>query len=151
MNKKILGVGVGVMIFKDNKILLGRRHSDPSKADSLLHGEGTWTMPGGKIDFAEGVIEAAQREVLEETGIKLDKDSLEVICVNNNVVTDAHFVTIGLLCKDFIGEPRLREPDEITKWQWFEIDKLPRPMFFPSKKIVKSYLEGKFYLVSEDG
>jgi len=34
-------VGVGVMILKDNQILLGRRHSDPSKADSELHGEGT--------------------------------------------------------------------------------------------------------------
>ena len=34
-----VGVGFGVMILKDGKILLGQRHEDPNKADSELHGE----------------------------------------------------------------------------------------------------------------
>ena len=55
------------MIKKGNKILLGKRNSDPKKADSELSGEGTWTMPGGKIEFGEELEEAAKREVLEET------------------------------------------------------------------------------------
>ncbi|PIV43248.1 MAG: hypothetical protein COS26_00810, partial [Candidatus Nealsonbacteria bacterium CG02_land_8_20_14_3_00_40_11] len=58
-------VGVGVMIIQDNKILLGKRHLNPDKADSELHGEGTWTMPGGKLHFQEGLKEAAAREVSE--------------------------------------------------------------------------------------
>jgi len=41
---KTVGVGVGVLILKDNKILLGKRNEDPEKASSFLHGEGTWTM-----------------------------------------------------------------------------------------------------------
>lgn len=149
MNKKILGAGVGVMILRNNKVLLGKRHDDPDKASSALHGEGAWTMPGGKIDFGEGIIETAQREVLEETGVELDKNKLEVFCVNNNVVEDAHFVTIGLLYKDFLGEPRVMEPDEIVEWQWFELDKLPSPMYFPSDKMLKNYAAGKFYMASE--
>ncbi len=38
---------------KDGKVLLGKRHDDPEKASSLLKGAGTWTMPGGKLDFSE--------------------------------------------------------------------------------------------------
>ena len=142
--KKILGVGFGVMILKDNKILLGKRHEDPEKADSLLNGAGTWTMPGGKLDFGESFEEGAIRETLEETGIKI-KD-IEVICLHNNMVETAQFVTIGLFVKDFEGEPQVLEPDEITKWQWFNLDNLPNPMYFPSTKIIKNYKEKKFYI-----
>lgn len=47
------GLGVGVMILKDNKVLLGLRNPDRVKASSELKGEGTWTMPGGKVEFME--------------------------------------------------------------------------------------------------
>lgn len=137
-NKKP-GVGVGIMILKDNKVLLGKRHSDPEKADSELHGEGSWTMPGGKLHFKEDLKEAAFREVFEETGAKIDKDELEIISVTNDIVEDAHFVTIGFLCRGLPEEPKLMEPDEITEWRWFELDKLPSHIFFPSEKILKNF------------
>ncbi len=54
-----VGVGVGVALVRDGKVLLGHRHDDPEKADSLLHGEGTWTVPGGKLDFGETLEDGA--------------------------------------------------------------------------------------------
>jgi len=137
-------VGVGVMILKDNQILLGRRHSDPSKADSELHGEGTWTLPGGKVNFQEGLKEAAKREVAEETGLMV-KDMQELISVSNDRVPDKHFVTIGFLCTDYDGEPRIMEPDEIVEWKWFDLNGLPSPIFPPSEKVIKNYLAKKIY------
>ena len=137
-NKKP-GVGFGIMLFKDNKVLLGKRHEDPEKASSLLHGEGTWTMPGGKLHFKEDLEEAACREVFEETGIKIRKEKLKMISVTNDIVEDAHFVTIGFLCEDFEGEVKVMEPDEITKWKWFELNNLPSPIYFPSEKILKNF------------
>ena len=137
------GVGVGVMILKDNKVLLGQRSFDPVKASSELHGEGTWTMPGGKLDFHEGLKEAAIREVFEETGIKI-KD-IEIISVSNEIIPDKHFVTIGFLCNDFEGEPKVMEPDEITEWQWFDLNNLPSKVFPPSAKILKNYSDKKIY------
>jgi len=134
------GVGVGIMILRNNRVLLGRRNSNPEKADSELHGEGTWTMPGGKLHFKEGLEDAACREALEETGIKVNKEKLEIVSVTNDVVGDAHFVTIGFLCKDFKGEAKVMEPDEITKWKWFELNNLPSPIYFPSEKILKNFL-----------
>jgi len=137
------GVGFGVMILKDGKVLLGHRHEDPEKASSLLHGEGTWTMPGGKLHFQEKLKEGAIREVFEETGIKV-KD-LEVISISNDIVQDAHFVTIGFLCKDFEGEAEVMEPDEITEWKWFDLNNLPSPLYFPSERIIKNYLAKIIY------
>ena len=142
-DKKGVGVGCGVMLLKDNKVLLGKRHKDPDKADSELHGEGTWTMPGGKLHYGETFEECARREVREETGMKLKK--VKVMCVNNDKNEHAHFVTVGLFSDDFKGEPKVMEPDEITEWKWFALDKLPEKMFFPSAKILENYKKDVFY------
>ena len=129
------------MILKDNKVLLGQRSFDSVKASSELHGEGTWTLPGGKLHFQEGLKEGALREALEETGIRIK--NLELISVSNDRIPDKHFVTIGFLCNDFEGEPKVMEPDEITEWQWFDLNNLPSKVFPFSAKILKNYLNKK--------
>ncbi len=116
MENKKIGAGVGVMLLKDGNVLLGKRPENPEKAKSELNGQGTWTIPGGKLHFQEDFEDAARREVEEETGIRLNKT--KVVCVNNNKVKNAHFITISLLSNDFIGEPEVKEPDEITEWKW---------------------------------
>jgi 8-oxo-dGTP diphosphatase len=142
-NKKV-GAGFGIMILKESQVLLGKRHEDPEKASSLLNGAGTWTMPGGKLRFGESFEQGATRETLEETGIQLNK--VNVICVSNDIVETAHFVTIGLFSDDFSGEAKVMEPDEITEWQWFDLDNLPSPIFFPSAKILENYRNKSFYI-----
>lgn len=143
MENKKMGIGVGVMLLRGDKVLLGRRHEDAEKADSDLHGEGTWTMPGGKLDFGETFEHCAFREVYEETGIKIK--SIKIISVSNDKVPDAHFVTIGFLCDDFEGEPIVKEPNEITEWRWFALDELPAPLFFPSEHMLQNYKAGVIY------
>ena len=142
---KKMGIGFGVMVLKDGKVLLGQRHADPIKASSELHGEGTWTMPGGKLHFGESFEEGAKREVMEETGVEIEIKDLEVISLTNDIVPDAHFVTAGMILKEYPEEPRVMEPDEITQWKWFPLDQLPSPIFPPSQKILNNYAEGKFY------
>lgn len=144
MSDKKVGVGFGVMILKDNKVLLGKRHEDPEKADSLLNGAGTWTMPGGKLDFGERIEDGAKRELFEETGMVLINP--KVICVNQDMVEGAHFITLGVYAEDFSGDPEVKEPDEITQWDWFDLDNLPQPLYFPSEKILNSYKQSAFYI-----
>ncbi len=142
--KKKVGAGFGVMILRQGKVLLGRRHSDPDKAGSELRGEGSWTMPGGKFEFGESFEQGAKREVKEETGLQLNE--ARIICVNNDKNEYAHFITIGFFSENFSGEPKVMEPDEIMEWRWFDLDDLPVPLYFPSAEILECYGKKLFYL-----
>lgn len=143
-NTKV-GVGFGVMILREGKILLGQRHIDPAKADSELHGEWTRTMPGGKMHFHESFEETCYRETLEETWLKINKNTIKIISITNDMVPDNHFVTIGFLAEDVEGEAQVMEPDEITQWKRFDLNDLPTPLFFPSEKVLNNYLAWTIY------
>jgi 8-oxo-dGTP diphosphatase len=141
--KKKVGAGFGVMVIKDGKILLGKRNDDKEKASSELSGEGTWTMPGGKLEFGETFEEGGMRELKEETGMTAHK--IRVMCVENSMTEKAHFVTIGLYAEEFEGEPQIMEPDEITQWSWFDLNDLPEKVFPPSRYVLERYLDKTFY------
>lgn len=143
--KKKVGVGFGVMLYREGKILLGKRNDDAEKASSEMHGEGTWTMPGGKLEFGESFEEGALRETQEETGILLDKDNLKIVSIANDRVSDAHFITIGFLCENFQGEAQTLEPEEITEWKWFDLNNVPESMFFPSREVLENFLNNRIY------
>lgn len=139
MEQKKPGVGFGVMLLRDGKILLGKRHEDPEKAQSELNGAGTWTMPGGKLHYQETFENGAYREVMEETGIAIVKENLKHISTTNNIVENAHFITLGFTCTDFEGEAEVKEPDEIVEWKWFSLNNLPEPLYFPSKQVIDNF------------
>lgn len=137
--------GCGVMVFNEkHQLLLGLRNSDEKLADSELHEEGTWTMPGGNIEYGETFEEAGTREAKEETGI--DVKDLEVICVQTDKNEYAHYISVGMICHSFEGIPQTMEPDEIIKWEWFDLNNLPKNIFSPSKKTIDCYLNNKIYM-----
>ena len=59
-------LSTGVAVFKDGKVLIVRRVKD----DFL---GGKYELPGGGVDDGETIVEAAKREVMEETGLKINK------------------------------------------------------------------------------
>ena len=145
MNDKVIRGGCGVIVLnEENKILLGLRNSDEALADSELHEEGTWTMPGGNIEYGESFEEAGTREAKEETGI--DVSDLEIICVQTDKNEYAHYISVGMIAHSFTGEPKAMEPEQIVKWEWFDINNLPKNIFSPSKKTIDCYLAHKFYI-----
>ncbi|MFA7243794.1 MAG: NUDIX domain-containing protein [Patescibacteria group bacterium] len=145
MSEQRTKVGVGVMILRGGKILLGLRNEDAEKASSELHGEGTWTMPGGKMDFQEKLVDLCFRETKEETGIEIAKDKLKLISIQENITADKHFITLGFLSENFSGEPKVCEPDEIIEWRWFPIADIPENIFPPSKQVLDHYLNHKIF------
>jgi ADP-ribose pyrophosphatase YjhB (NUDIX family) len=56
-------VGIGVTVWQNDKVLLVRRKNPPAP--------GQWGLPGGKQQLGETIMEAAVREVFEETGIAI--------------------------------------------------------------------------------
>ena len=144
MDEKFVRAGCGVLLLDNGKILLGLRNSNEKEADCDLHEEGTWTMPGGEIEFGETIEEAAIRETFEETGLILNDP--KVICVQNDKNEHAHFVSLGLVATKYSGEITIKEPKEIIKWEWFPLDNLPKNLFSPARKTVECYLNNKFYM-----
>jgi ADP-ribose pyrophosphatase YjhB (NUDIX family) len=56
-------VGVGAVVVRDGRVLLVRRAKPPRR--------GEWSLPGGLQKLGETVLEAARREVMEETGVAI--------------------------------------------------------------------------------
>jgi len=56
-------VAVGVVVWKDDKVLVVRRGKPPR--------DGQWSIPGGGQELGETVRETAVREVREETGLEI--------------------------------------------------------------------------------
>lgn len=137
------GVGVGVMILKDNKILLGLRNPDKIKPSSEIQGQGTWTMPGGKVEYMERLEDAAKRELEEETSLKATE--LELYCISDDITETAHYVTVGFIANKYEGQVKTMEPETILEWQWFDLENLPENLFEPSRKCIKKYKKGLLY------
>jgi ADP-ribose pyrophosphatase YjhB (NUDIX family) len=72
-------IGVGVVVFKDDRVLLIRRGKPPR--------EGQWSLPGGRQRLGERVAQAAAREVAEEAGIEIDVGGL--VDVVDSITRDA--------------------------------------------------------------
>ncbi len=133
---------VGVMIFKDGKILIGKRKETAS------HGAGEYSFPGGHIEGGESFTEAVLRETEEESGIKIK--NLKFQCVINTDAYKGHQTVLITFVADWEnGEPIDFEHENIGDWQWYDKDNLPSPLFIPSKLVIDSYTTGKNYFDKE--
>lgn len=123
-------VGVGVLIVRENKVLLGKRRGS--------HGEGTWAPPGGHLDFGETVEECARREVLEETGIIIREVRRGPYTTDIFPEVNRHFVTLFVTATNSEGDPALLEPSKCEGWEWHPWSSLPTPLFGPMQSLCES-------------
>lgn len=130
MTQKNARVGVGVFIFKDGKFLMQQRQG--------AHGAGSWSVPGGHLEFGESFEDTAQREVAEETGLKIT--NVRFGAVTNDFFADEnkHYVTIWMLSDWESGLERIMEPDKCLQQAWHTFDTLPAPLFLPWSQLLSS-------------
>lgn len=113
-------VGISVLILKEGKLLLGKRRGS--------HGAGEYAAPGGHLEHLESFQTCATREVLEEAGIEVGP--LRFLCVRNATqYAPKHYVEIAFVTEWKAGEPEVREPDKVDRWDWYALDALPSPLF----------------------
>jgi 8-oxo-dGTP diphosphatase len=125
-------VGTAMIIIKDDKVLLMKRKGP--------HGKGTWSTPGGHLDFGETLEGCAAREAKEEVGV--DVVDIRFRAVTNDLFeeTGRHYVTIWMEGRA-VGEPFIAAEKEVDEIGWFAWDALPQPLFLPLENLVtrKSY------------
>jgi 8-oxo-dGTP diphosphatase len=128
-NRRFPRIGVNVLVFKGNLILLGRRRrSGPV---------GMWCPPGGHLEWQESILACAEREVLEETGVHV-KD-LRVGPYTNDINTSdgRHFLSLFLIAEYESGDVSNGEPQDIKEWRWFDCKSLPTPLFYNIRNLLR--------------
>ena len=127
-NQKV-GVGVGVCIVKDGKVLYGKRKN--------AHGDGDWCFPGGHIELGESWEECAARETREEAGIEIK--NIRFAAVTNDIFPKdgRHYVTVFMIADYASGETQIMEPEQCDEWGWFAWNSPPDPLFIPNQNLIK--------------
>jgi len=121
-------VGVAVVVVKEGKILLGRRKSS--------HGRGSWSCPGGHLEFAETIEDCARREVFEETGLRIDNIRFGPFTNDVFVAEGKHYVTLFVVADYADGMLQVREPEKDDSWGWYPWGQLPQPLFLPLQSLL---------------
>jgi 8-oxo-dGTP diphosphatase len=122
-------VGVGVIIVKDNKVLLQKRKN--------AHGEESWSFPGGHLEFNESFVDCAKRETMEEVGLQI-LDAKFVTTTNDFFENEGkHYITVFMMAIDFQGEAKILEPDKTEQLSWFSRENFPSPLFLPIQNLLK--------------
>ena len=129
-------VGIGIMIFKDRKILLGKRKGS--------HGAGQYSFPGEHLEYMESFEKCALREIAEECGIKIKNLRFQYLA-NIKDYAPRHYVHIGLVADWKSGEPKVLEPEKCEGWNWYDLKKLPKPLFATIPFAIKSYTKNIHY------
>lgn len=105
-------LGAIAVVLKEDQVILVQRGKAPSK--------GMWGFPGGHVELGETAMQAAERELLEETGV-----SAQALCylTNIDVVTrDAagdvqrHYLLAAVLCDYVGGDPNARDDADDARW-----------------------------------
>lgn len=147
MEDKLFGAGVVVIIFnKDlSKILLLKRNKakrDLNKAD--------WGNFGGKLEWGEKLKDAAVREVLEESSIKLDPLQLHLVEVKeiteNPVKANVHFLQF-VYVTTIEENSEIKINDESDEYAWFDLNNLPERTLDKKEDLIRySNLAKKIFL-----
>lgn len=123
-------VGVGVFVIKDGAFLMGKRLN--------AHGAGTWSLPGGHLEYGESFDQTARREVDEESGLKVKHIRFGAVTNDYFAQEGKHYVTVWMLCDWRSGEPTIKEPDKMIKFAWRDLNNLPKPLFLPWNNLLQS-------------
>ena len=122
-------VGVALILEKEGKVLLVRRKG--------AHGEGTWSTPGGHLEFGESLESCSIRETKEETGVTASDPKFAALTNDVFEKEDKHYITIWMRSTIFTGLPYPAAVEEVAEIGWFGWDALPEPLFLPLENLLR--------------
>ena len=134
-HRPLIMAGAAVLIVDEQNRLLLQHRKDNQQ----------WGLIGGSMEIGESLVETARREVLEETGLKLEEitwfslfSGQELIYEypNGDVVVNVVAVYIS---KQFSGKIITAE-EEGYEVRFFELGELPKDLSPPDKPVIEHYL-----------
>lgn len=113
--------------------------------------KGCWAVPGGHLDVGETLTECALRELEEETGIQ-GKTAFQFGYVEQPItLSDKHYIHFGYLVRDINHENAVvGEPEDIERFEWFPIEKIPHNLAPTQREMILKYLKVKKVALSKN-
>jgi len=139
-------VGVGAVIVQDGKVVLVKRRFEPL--------EGQWSLPGGRLELGETLEAGLAREMLEETGLRVEVGP--VVDVFDRILLDTerrvryHYVLIDYLCRPIGGA--LAHGSDVAAAEFVDPDDLERYRLTPkaSSVIEKAIIAARSHQWTQD-
>ena len=109
-------IGVGGLLFnRQHQVLLINRDKPPA--------QGLWSVPGGKLEAGESLIECCRREMQEETG--LDVEVLSIVAVVERRIENFHYVIIDFLVQLVDDQNFIPiAASDVSEARWIDLEKI---------------------------
>jgi 8-oxo-dGTP diphosphatase len=111
-------LAVSAAIFRNGKVLVVQRAHAPA--------QGLWTLPGGRVEVGERLVDAVIREIAEETALTINVIGLagyrEIILPEAVGTRGRHFVILPFAARWLSGEIALN--DELADGRWMAVDEV---------------------------
>ncbi|WP_348774594.1 NUDIX hydrolase [Ruegeria atlantica] len=123
-------IGALAVVLHQDQVLLVQRSKQPDA--------GLWGFPGGHVEWGETVLQAAQRELREETSVIADPqhylDNLDLLRWNENGDVQTHYLLVGVACQYQTGDPNAG--DDALDARWFPVDQIRRGELEMSNRVI---------------
>jgi len=111
-------IGALAVVVQAGQVLLVQRSKNPDA--------GLWGFPGGHVEWGETVLQAAARELHEETGVTASPQhylgNLDLLHRDESGEIRAHYLLVGVACRFESGTPRAG--DDALDAAWFPTERV---------------------------
>jgi ADP-ribose pyrophosphatase YjhB (NUDIX family) len=121
-------VAAAVLVVQDSQVLLVRRVNEPQR--------GLWSLPAGFVDAGEDPAQAAARECLEETGLRVRIAKLLDVIAGQEHARGAHIVIV--YCGEVLGGT-LQAADDVDQAAFHPLDRLPPLAFRSTLQVLEQF------------
>ena len=130
MTKRPL-LGALAVLVHDDHVLLAQRRNNPDA--------GLWGYPGGHVEWGETVLEAAVRELREETGVNAKPLSyltnIDLLLPGSTGEVTTHFLLVAVLCDYISGTPQAA--DDVADARWVPVTDIKEKRLPMSARVVQ--------------
>jgi ADP-ribose pyrophosphatase YjhB (NUDIX family) len=128
---------VHLLLLRDGEVLLLRRHQTGYE-------DGNYGVVAGHVEGNETARQAMSREALEEAGLAIDPEALELCHVTYRKAADER-VSVFFTTMRWRGEPQNMEPARCSGLAWFDLDRLPENMVPCVRQAIEAVGRGDRY------
>jgi 8-oxo-dGTP diphosphatase len=129
-------IAVGVMVYRQGRVLLGERVSD-------THQGGKYSFPGGHVEMFESLEVAARRELREECGTAMLTGAFEFVdIIDTQYPSEGKHYFVAMFRTPWLqGLPWNEEPEKCRGWSWYHWNSMPQPLIQGVRKLYDEYGE----------